>query len=140
MMHKVAGKKLQRNTAHRAALRKNFTVSLIMHERVETTLTKAKALRPFVEKVITLGREDTLHHRRQAAALLNDKEAVRKLFSVVGPRYQNRPGGYTRIMRLSGYRIGDGGTKAIIELVDNDVLAQKQKQQEQAAAGSESES
>jgi large subunit ribosomal protein L17 len=137
MMHKIAGKKMQRNTAHRAALRKNFAISLILHERLETTLAKAKALRPFVEKVITLGRQDTLQHRRAAASLLNDKEAVRKLFSVVGPRYENRPGGYTRIMRQSGYRIGDGGTKAIIELVDNDVLARKQKQLEAATATAE---
>lgn len=140
MMHRVAGKSLQRNSAHRAALRKNFTISLITHERVETTLAKAKALRPFVEKVITLGRVDTLHHRRQAAALLNDKDAVRKLFAVIGPRFQNRPGGYTRILRLSGYRIGDGGTKAMIELVDNDVLAQKRQQREAAAAPAQSDS
>lgn len=132
MMHKVAGKSLQRNSGHRAALRKNFTISLLLHERVETTLAKAKALRPFVEKVITLGRQDSLHRRRQAAALLNDKQAVQKLFAVIGPRYQNRPGGYTRILRLSGYRIGDGGTKALMELVDNDVLARHRQRRESA--------
>ncbi|GAB4140761.1 MAG: 50S ribosomal protein L17 [Planctomycetota bacterium] len=126
MIHNVAGKSLNRSTAHRAALRKNFAISLILHERVETTLAKAKAMRPFVEKLVTLGKKGTLHHRRQAAALLNDKEAVRKLFSVLAPRYQSRNGGYTRILRLSGYRIGDGGTKALMEFVDNDVLARLQ--------------
>jgi len=133
MMHRVAGKSLQRNTAHRRALRKNFTVSLIQHERVTTTLAKAKALRPFVEKIITLGKQKTLHRVRRAASLLQDKDAVRKLFDVLGPRYQNRPGGYTRIMRLPGYRIGDGGTKAILELVDNQVLERKLTEQNAAS-------
>lgn len=125
MMHNVAGKSLGRNTAHRAALRKNFTVSLIMHERVVTTLPKAKALRSHVEKVITLGKNKSLASIRRAAALLQDKEAVKKLFDVLGPRYANRAGGYTRIMRMGDYRIGDGGSKAILELVDNNVLERK---------------
>jgi large subunit ribosomal protein L17 len=125
MMHNVAGKSLGRNTAHRAALRKNLTVSLILHERVVTTLPKAKALRPHVEKVITIGKNKTLANVRRATALLQDKEAVKKLFDILGPRYANRAGGYTRIMRMGDYRIGDGGSKAVFELVDNNVLERK---------------
>ena len=130
MRHNVAGKRMQRNTAHRAALRRNFTVSLIQHERVETTLAKAKALRPFVEKMITLGKKKDLHRVRRAISFLQDKDVVKKLFDVLGPRYATRPGGYTRIMRLPGYRVGDGGTKAILELVDNTVLETKRKVRE----------
>lgn len=127
MRHRIAGKQLQRNSAHRQALRRNFVVALIKHERVETTLAKAKALRPWIEKVITLGKQEDLHRFRRALALIQDKDAVRKLFRELGPRYANRPGGYTRILRLPGYRIGDGGTKALIELVDNDVLERQIK-------------
>ncbi len=130
MRHNVAGKRMQRNTAHRAALRRNFTVSLIQHERVETTLAKAKALRPFVEKMITLGKKKDLHRVRRAVSFLQDKDAVKKLFDVLGPRFATRPGGYTRILRLPGYRVGDGGTKAILELVDNTVLETKRKARE----------
>jgi len=130
MRHNVAGKRMQRNTAHRAALRRNFTVSLIQHERVETTLAKAKALRPFVEKMITLGKKKDLNRVRRAVSFLQDKDAVKKLFDVLGPRYATRPGGYTRILRLPGYRVGDGGTKAILELVDNTVLETKRKARE----------
>lgn len=130
MRHNVAGKRMQRNTAHRAALRRNFTVSLIQHERVETTLAKAKALRPFVEKMITLGKKKDLNRVRRAVSVLQDKDAVKKLFDVLGPRFATRPGGYTRILRLPGYRVGDGGTKAILELVDNTVLETKRKARE----------
>ncbi|MBM3960463.1 MAG: 50S ribosomal protein L17 [Planctomycetes bacterium] len=136
MMHNVAGKRLGRNTAHRAALRKNFTVSLIKHERVVTTLPKAKALRPFVEKMITLARstdaKTKLHRMRRAIAFLQDKAAVKKLFDVIGPRFANRAGGYTRILRLPDYRIGDGGSKVVFELVENNVLEQKIKAKEAA--------
>ena len=131
MRHNVAGKSLGRNTAHRAALRKNFTVSVIMHERVITTLPKAKALRPFVEKMITLARstdpKTKVHRIRRAVAFLQDKTAVKKLFDVIGPRFANRAGGYTRIMRTADYRIGDGGSRVIFELLDNRVLEQKIK-------------
>jgi len=131
MMHNIAGKRLQRNTAHRAALRKNFTVSVIMHERVVTTLSKAKALRPFVEKIITLAKgtdeKTRLHRIRRAVSMLQDKTAVKKLFDELGPRFANRPGGYTRILRLPDYRIGDGGSKVVFELVDNKVLERKLK-------------
>lgn len=141
MKHRVAGKQLGRNTAHRAALRKNFTVSVIQNERVVTTLPKAKALRPFVEKMITLARSNDaktkLHRIRRAVSILQDKKAVRKLFEVIGPRFANRPGGYTRILRLPDYRIGDGGSKVIFELVDNNVLEQKIKAAESAETTSE---
>jgi len=141
MKHRVAGKQLQRNTAHRAALRKNFTVSVIQNERVITTLPKAKALRPFVEKIITLARSNDaktrLHRIRRAVSMLQDKKAVKKLFEVIGPRFANRPGGYTRILRLPDYRIGDGGSKVIFELVDNNVLEQKIKAAESAETTSE---
>ena len=143
MMHNVAGKSLQRNSAHRAALRKNFTVSLIKHERVVTTLAKAKALRPFVEKMITLARSSDaktkVHRIRRAVAFLQDKAAVRKLFEVIGPRFANRAGGYTRILRLPDYRIGDGGTKVVFELVENNVLEQQMKAAEMAANKADAE-
>ena len=136
MMHNIAGKRLGRNTAHRAALRKNFTVSLIKSERVVTTLPKAKALRPFVEKMITLARSNDastkVHRMRRAIAFLQDKAAVKKLFDVIGPRFANRAGGYTRILRLPDYRIGDGGSKVVFELVENNVLEQKIKAKEAA--------
>ncbi|MGE3172929.1 MAG: 50S ribosomal protein L17 [Planctomycetota bacterium] len=140
MRHRVAGKSLGRNTAHRRALRMNFTVSLIEHERVVTTLAKAKALRPHIEKIITLGKKKDLSRIRRAMAELQDKAAVRKLFDELGPRYASRPGGYTRIMRLADYRIGDGGTKAIIELVDNKVLERKLAGAGQEAAESDGDS
>jgi large subunit ribosomal protein L17 len=137
MMHNIAGKRLGRNTAHRAALRRNFTVSVIKHERVVTTLPKAKALRPFVEKVITLARsadkKTRLHRIRQAVSLLQDKDAVKKLFEVIGPRFANRAGGYVRILRMADYRIGDGGSKCVFELVENNVLEQKIKAKDAAA-------
>jgi len=103
-------------------MRRNFICSVIKHERVVTTVERAKALRRSVEKVITLGKQKDLSRIRRAMALLGDKEVVRKLFDELGPRYKDRPGGYTRTLRLSGYRIGDGGSKAIFELVDNSVL------------------
>jgi large subunit ribosomal protein L17 len=137
MKHNVAGKSLNRNTAHRAALRKNFTVAVIKNERVVTTLAKAKALRPFVEKIITMARsadeKTKLHRIRRAVSLLQDKKAVKKLFEVIGPRFANRPGGYTRILRLPDYRIGDGGTKVIFELVENNVLEQQLRASEEGA-------
>jgi large subunit ribosomal protein L17 len=136
MMHNIAGKRLGRNTAHRAALRRNFTVSVIKHERVITTMPKAKALRPFVEKVITLARSNDAKTRlsriRRAVSLLQDKAAVKKLFDVIGPRFANRAGGYTRILRMADYRIGDGGTKVVFELLDNNVLEQQLKAKEAA--------
>ncbi len=133
MRHRVVGKRLGRSTSHRRAMRRNFICSVIKHERVVTTLERAKAMRRSVEKVITLGKQKDLARIRRAMALLGDKAVVRKLFDELGPRYKDRPGGYTRTLRLSGYRIGDGGSKAIFELVDNNVL---ENQLAQAAAES----
>jgi large subunit ribosomal protein L17 len=109
-------------------MRRNFICSVILHERVVTTLEKAKNLRRNVEKIITLGKRKDLHRFRRALTLLQDKTATRKLFDELGPRYADRPGGYTRIIRLPGYRIGDGGSKAILELVDNKVLEEQLRQ------------
>ena len=122
MRHRYAKKKMNRSSSHRTAMRSNFICSVIKHERVVTTLARAKAVRRNVEKMITLGKTKSLANIRRAMAILQDKEAVKKLFDELGPRYADRPGGYTRTMRLSGYRIGDGGSKAIFELVDNNVL------------------
>jgi len=116
----------------------NFAVAVIKHERVTTTLAKAKAMRGFVEKLITLARKDDpatrLHRIRQAATVLQDKTAVKKLFDEIGPRFANRPGGYIRVLRLPDHRIGDGSSKAIFELVDNNVLEMKIKAAEEAEA------
>jgi len=137
MKHKIAGKHLNRNSAHRKALRMNFAVSVIKHERVSTTLAKAKALRPFVEKMITLAKKgddsDRLHRIRTAVSYLQDKTAVKKLFDEIAPRFANRAGGYTRILRLPDHRVGDGSDRAIFELVDNNVLEQQIKKAEEEA-------
>ncbi|MBO8126494.1 MAG: 50S ribosomal protein L17 [Firmicutes bacterium] len=109
-------KKLGRDSAQREALFRSLTSSLIKHEKIETTEAKAKALRPFIDKMITLAKNGDLHSRRQAAAFLNDPEAVKKLFDSLGPRYADRQGGYTRITRL-GTRRGDATVTAVIELV-----------------------
>ena len=115
MRHLKAGWKLGRNTSHRRALLRNLVTSLILEERIETTVVKAKAMRPHVEKMITLGKRGDLAARRQAGAYLMTREAVDKLFEVA-PRFGDREGGYTRIV-LTGIRKGDGGQKAFIELL-----------------------
>lgn len=112
-------------------MERNFVCSVIKHERVVTTLPKAKALQRNVEKMITLGKKQDLSRLRKAIAYLRDKDAAHKLFEELGPRYADRPGGYTRVVRLSEFRIGDGTPKAILELVDNKVL---ERQLEAAAA------
>lgn len=116
MRHRKGGFKLQRDPSARRALLRGLTTSVILHERIETTVTKAKAVRPTVERVITLAKRDTLHARRQAAAYLFEPRAVKKLFDTIGPRFADRQGGYTRIMRL-GTRPGDGAEIAILELL-----------------------
>jgi len=120
MRHRKGGFKLKRDPSGRRALLRGLTTSLIMEERIVTTVTKAKALRPTIEKMITLAKRDTLHTRRQAAAFVQTPEAVQKLFDKVGPRFSDRPGGYTRIMR-KGIRKGDGAESAIIELLGAEV-------------------
>src|SRR5512142_2376861 len=116
MRHRVGGWKLGRNTEHRRALLRNLTTSLILEERIETTVPKAKALRPQVEKMITLGKRGDLAARRQAGAYLMTKAAVDRLFETVAPRFGDREGGFTRITR-AGWQKGDGAEKAFIELL-----------------------
>src|SRR2546430_16451990 len=115
MRHKVAGWKLGRNTSHRRSLLRNLVTSLILEERIETTVPKAKALRPQVEKMITLGKRGDLSARRQAAAYLMTREAVNKLFETIGPRFGDREGGYLRIVR-AGWQQGDRAAKGFVEL------------------------
>ena len=117
MRHQRSGKKLGRDSAHRKALFANLTASLIEHGRIRTTETKAKAVRPIAEKMVTLGREGSIHSRRQALAYLRTQEVVHKLFSEVAPRFVGRPGGYTRIVKL-GPRQGDSAPMAYLEFVD----------------------
>ena len=117
MRHQRSGKKLGRDSAHRKALYANLTGSLIEHGRIRTTETKAKAVRPVAEKMITLGRDGSIHARRQALAFLRSQEIVHMLFSEVAPRFKDRPGGYTRVIKL-GPRQGDAAPMAYLELVD----------------------
>jgi len=117
MRHRVAHRKLGRTTEHRLSLLRNLSASLIAHERIRTTEAKAKELRPFVEKLVTLGKRDSLHARRRALSILSDKAAVGRLFGTISPRFSERPGGYTRILKL-GSRQGDGAPMAFIEFVD----------------------
>jgi len=117
MRHQRAGKKLGRDSAHRKALYSNLTGALIEHGRIKTTEAKAKAVRPVAEKMITLGRRGDIHARRQALAYLRSQEVVHKLFSEVAPRFADRPGGYSRIVKL-GPRRGDSAPMAYLELVD----------------------
>jgi large subunit ribosomal protein L17 len=127
MRHKVAGYKLGRTTSHRRSLLRNMVTSLIMEERIETTVTKAKALRPSVEKMITLGKRGDLAARRQAASYLMTDEAVRKLFDTIGPRFGDRNGGYTRIVRTM-WQKGDGADKAFIELLGSEQVLDEKRQ------------
>ena len=127
MRHKVAGYKLGRNTAHRRSLLRNLVTSLIVEERIETNVPKAKAMRPLVEKMITLGKKGNLAARRQAAAYLMTDEAVRKLFDTVAPRFGDRNGGYTRIVR-TGWNKGDGADKAFIELLGSEQVLDEKRQ------------
>lgn len=117
MRHGVAGRRLSRTSAHREAMIDNMVTSLLRHERIRTTLPKAKEARIVAERVITLGKKGSLHHRRLAAKRVNDKEVLAKLFGPLAERYASRPGGYTRIIRL-GKRLGDAAEMAILELVD----------------------
>ena len=122
MRHGNAHRKLNRTAEHRRAMFANMCVALIQHEQITTTLPKAKELRPIVEKLVTLGKRGGLHARRQAIAQIRDVAMVRKLFDVLGPRYKERHGGYTRIMK-AGFRFGDNAPLGVIEFVDRDVDA-----------------
>ena len=122
MRHCEVHRKLNRTAEHRKAMYANLAASLIKHEQIITTLPKAKELRPIVEKLVTLAKKGGLHARRQAVAEIRDATQVKKLFDVIGPRYKERDGGYTRIMK-AGFRYGDNAAKAVIEFVDRDVEA-----------------
>ena len=121
MRHNRSGYKLKRDVASRRALFKGMVTSIIEHERIVTTVPKAKAVKPLVDKMITLAKRDTLHARRQAAAFLETPDAVKKLFDKLGTRFGQRNGGYTRVVRL-GWRKGDGAEQAMIELVGSELV------------------
>ena len=140
MRHKVAGRKLSRTKEHRLAMRRNLVASLIQHETISTTIEKAKEVKPFAEKLITLAKKGTLPARRRAISLLGNRNiidfedgrevkkgtVIGKLFSELGPRYLDRPGGYTRIIKLSLRRLGDNGQLVLLQLVGNDEGAEKE--------------
>lgn len=119
MKHRIKGKKLNRTSSHRKALFKNMAQAIIKHEQIITTLPKAKTMKPIVDKLITLGKKGSLHARRQAFSKLRDESMVAKLFGTLAPRYADRNGGYTRVLK-AGYRYGDAAAMAVIELVDRD--------------------
>ncbi len=121
MRHRKSGRQLNRNSAHRQAMFRNMAVSLIEHEVIKTTLPKAKELRRVAEPLITLAKNDSVANRRLAFARTRDQSAVGKLFTELGPRYQERPGGYTRILKC-GYRAGDAAPMAYVELVDRPMI------------------
>jgi large subunit ribosomal protein L17 len=125
MRHRVAGRKLQRTSAHRAAMFRNMAAALIKHEQITTTTAKAKELRPYVEKLVTLAKKGGLSNRRLAHARLMDEAQLVKLFDVIGPRYADRNGGYTRVIK-AGIRSSDAAPIAIIEFIDRDVDAKGQ--------------
>jgi len=118
MRHRKAGKKLGRTSAHRAAMARNIAIALIEHERIVTTVPKAKNVKPFVEKLVTQSKDPSMHSRRRVFAEVRSKSATTKLFSVLGPRFQARKGGYCRILKLSKNRLGDNGERAILEFVE----------------------
>jgi len=122
MRHGYARRKLGRTSAHRTAMFANMSASLIKHEQIVTTLPKAKELRPFVEKLVTLAKRGDLHARRQAISKVRDIDQVAKLFATLGPRYKGRPGGYIRVLK-AGFRHGDNAPMAVIEFVDRDLAA-----------------
>jgi large subunit ribosomal protein L17 len=142
MRHRLAGRKLGRTSSHLKATLSNMAVALIRHEQISTTLPKAKELRPFVEKLITLGKRGGLHARRQAHAVLRDAEITTKLFGPLAERYKGRQGGYTRVLK-AGFRYGDTAAMALIELVDRDPAAKgaadKARHEAALAAAAETE-
>ena len=133
MRHKIAHRKLNRTASHRKAMFANMSSSLVEHEQIVTTLPKAKELRPFVEKLVTLAKKGDLNSRRIAIGRMRNKEQAKKLFDVLGPRYAERPGGYIRIMK-AGFRYGDNAPMAVIEFVDRDESAKGKVDRERAAA------
>jgi large subunit ribosomal protein L17 len=138
MRHRNAGRKLNVTTQHRHAMFANMAAALIKHEQIKTTLPKAKELRPVVEKLVTLSRKNDLAARRLAMSRLRDETQVKKLFEVIGPRYADRPGGYTRVLK-AGFRHGDNAAMAFIEFVDRDPDAKGKDSGPAMAGGDEAE-
>ena len=138
MRHGNSGRKFARTHEHRKAMFANMAASLITHEQIVTTLPKAKDLRPVVEKLITLAKRGDLNSRRNAIAQIRDEAAVKKLFDVIGPRYKDRAGGYTRVLK-AGFRFGDNAPIGVIELVDRDVSAKGASDRARAEAAEAAE-
>ena len=133
MRHKMAHRKLNRTASHRKAMFANMSSSLVEHEQIVTTLPKAKELRPFVEKLVTLAKKGDLNSRRIAIARMRNKEQAKKLFDILGPRYADRPGGYIRVLK-AGFRYGDNAPMAVIEFVERDESAKGKVDRERAEA------
>jgi len=133
MRHRHGLRKLNRTSEHRLAMLRNMCVSLVTHEAIKTTLPKAKELRRVVEPLITMGKSPTLANRRLAFSRLRDRDAVTKLFGELGPRYEKRPGGYTRILKM-GFRVGDAAPMAYVELVDRPEPVAAEEAKTEAAA------
>ena len=127
MRHNKSGRKLGRNSSHRAAMMRNMVTSLLEHEKMTTTDARAKELRKVVDRMITLGKRGDLHARRQAIKVIRDRKVVGKLFELIGPRYKDRPGGYTRIIKLAN-RLGDNASQVIIELVEEEFTPRVRKE------------
>lgn len=136
MRHKKIGRRLHRSISHRQSLLKNLSKQLIQYEQIKTTLPKAKELKRYIDKIITLGKKSGLHRRRMAFALLRDESLVNKVFDTLAKRYQDRPGGYTRLLK-AGFRHGDRAPMAVIEFIDRDISA-KPKGPKPSAAANES--
>ncbi len=136
MRHGIAHRKLNRTSEHRKAMFANMAASLVQHEQISTTLPKAKELRSFMDKLVTLGKKGDLAARRQAISKMRDKEMVQKLFDVLAERYKDREGGYTRVLK-AGYRYGDNAPMAVIELVDRDEEAKGKADRERVEAEAE---
>jgi len=133
MRHRNSGKRLGRNTSHRKAMLRNMVTSLFEHEKITTTDARAKELRPITEKLITLAKRGDLHARRQATEVIRDRKTVAKLFERLAPRYADRPGGYTRIIKL-GHRLGDNAALSMITLVEEACVPKTRKKAPKAAA------
>lgn len=133
MRHNKSGRKLGRNSSHRAAMMRNMVTSLLEHEKMTTTDARAKELRKVVDRMITLGKRGDLHARRQAIKVIRDRKVVGKLFELIGPRYKDRPGGYTRIIKLAN-RLGDNASQVIIELVEEEFTPRLRKEDNKEVA------
>lgn len=133
MRHRKSGTRLGRNSSHRSAMMRNLVTSLIDHERITTTDARAKELRKVADKMITLAKRGDLHARRQAMQVIRERKVVGKLFEMIGPRYKDRPGGYTRIIKL-GHRSGDNAAQSIIELVEEEFTSRQRTEVAEEAA------